>query len=94
MRDHVQPNSVERRLGDERISTGCGIVQYKVRSVELALYGRRRTEGPVTQRPVRHPAAFVMVCRRIRRAISIIQYLYSNLSQTKQMSVQQTLLLR
>ena len=61
MGDDVQPNSLERCLGDERISARCGVVQNEVRSVELALYGRRRTKGPVTQRPVRLPATFVMV---------------------------------
>ena len=59
--DHVQANPVEWRLGYERVQTGGGVVQDKVRSVELALYGRRRTERPVAQRSVGFLAAFVMV---------------------------------
>ena len=45
--DEVEPNSVERRLGDELVRAGDGVLEDEVRRVQLALQGRRRTERSV-----------------------------------------------
>ena len=45
--DEVEPNSVERRLGDELVRAGDGALEDEVRRVQLALQGRRRTERSV-----------------------------------------------
>jgi len=65
----MQSNSVERRFGDERVQAGGGVAQDKVRRMELALYGCRRAERPVTQSSVGFRAALVMALIRVQNKI-------------------------